>query len=68
MLKSMGADIKVDGDNIEVNPLSSALQSFTMDIPSDPSSAYRRTKVVRICGVFGSLRGDLVSHWFAETL
>jgi len=39
MLKSMGADIKVDGDNIEVNPLSSALQSFTMDIPADPSSA-----------------------------
>ena len=39
MLKSMGADIKVDGDNIEINPLSSALQSFTMDIPADPSSA-----------------------------
>ena len=39
MLKSMGADIKVDGDNIEVNPLLSALQSFTMDIPADPSSA-----------------------------
>ena len=39
MLKSMGADIKVDGDNIEINPLSSALQSFTMDVPADPSSA-----------------------------
>ena len=39
MLESMGADIEVNGDNIDIKPLSSALQSFTMDIPADPSSA-----------------------------
>jgi len=39
MLESMGANIIVDGDNITVNPLSSKLKSFNMDIPADPSSA-----------------------------
>ena len=39
MLESMGANIIVDGDNIIVNPLSSKLKSFNMDIPADPSSA-----------------------------
>ena len=39
MLESMGADIEVNGDNIDIKPLSSALQSFTIDIPADPSSA-----------------------------
>ena len=39
MLESMGANIIVDGENITVNPLSSKLKSFNMDIPADPSSA-----------------------------
>lgn len=39
MLESMGANIIVDGNNIIVNPLSSKLKSFNMDIPADPSSA-----------------------------
>ena len=39
MLESMGADIEINGDNIDIKPLSSALRSFTMDIPADPSSA-----------------------------
>ena len=39
MLESMGANIIVDGENIPVNPLSSKLKSFNMDIPADPSSA-----------------------------
>ena len=39
MLESMGANIIVDGNNITVNPLSSKLKSFNMDIPADPSSA-----------------------------
>jgi len=39
MLESMGANIVVDDNNITVNPLSSKLKSFNMDIPADPSSA-----------------------------
>ena len=39
MLESMGANIVVDNNNITVNPLSSKLKSFNMDIPADPSSA-----------------------------
>jgi 3-phosphoshikimate 1-carboxyvinyltransferase len=39
MLESMGANIIVDGESITVNPLSSKLKSFNMDIPADPSSA-----------------------------
>ena len=39
MLDSMGADINIEGDMIQVKPLSSPLESFTMDIPADPSSA-----------------------------
>ena len=39
MLDSMGADINIEGDTIQVKPLSSPLESFTMDIPADPSSA-----------------------------
>ena len=39
MLESMGANIAVDDNNITVNPLSSKLKSFNMDIPADPSSA-----------------------------
>ena len=39
MLESMGANIVVDDNNITINPLSSKLKSFNMDIPADPSSA-----------------------------
>jgi len=39
MLDSMGADINIEGDMIQVKPLSSPLEPFTMDIPADPSSA-----------------------------
>lgn len=39
MLESMGANIVVDDNNITLNPLSSKLKSFNMDIPADPSSA-----------------------------
>ena len=35
----MGANIVVDDNNITINPLSSKLKSFNMDIPADPSSA-----------------------------
>ena len=39
MLESMGANIVVDDNNITINPHSSKLKSFNMDIPADPSSA-----------------------------
>ena len=39
MLESMGANIRIDGNNIEIDPLSSSLESFVMNIPADPSSA-----------------------------
>jgi 3-phosphoshikimate 1-carboxyvinyltransferase len=39
MLESMGANIRVDDNNIEIDPLSSSLKSFVMNIPADPSSA-----------------------------
>ena len=39
MLESMGADIRIGGNSIEIDPLSYLLQPFIMKIPADPSSA-----------------------------
>lgn len=37
-LRSLGAEIKKDGEKLSITPLSSALSSYSFEIPNDPSS------------------------------
>lgn len=40
MLKAMGADIKIDGNSIEIAPLTKPLNPLNLKVPNDPSSAF----------------------------
>lgn len=40
MLKGMGAELVVDGLNLEVKPIKEPLKPLQIDVPNDPSSAF----------------------------